>query len=136
MASRPVQDRRRLAGPEATVQPLWSPNLPSLLDDNLSRDDGRYPEQMRPYRNPLWNIFFSLVFSKVIKKGIISRANGSAYVELGNTKLTCAVYGPRSSSSRLAASRAYQSSGKVNCEIEFAPFSSFNRRAYQRVISF
>lgn len=127
-------DRRRLAGPEPTVQPILSPELrpgQDILDANLAREDGRYPEQMRPAssapRAPLRSNR-----CLVIKKGIISKANGSAYIELGCTKLTCAVYGPRSQSGRVAGSKAYNLNGNLNCEIEFLPFSSFNRRPYQR----
>lgn len=68
----------------------------------------------------------------VIKKGIISKANGSCYMELGGTKLTCAIYGPRSTSGRTTASKAYSPLGSVNCEIEFAPFSQTTRRPYSR----
>jgi len=46
---------------------------------NSSRPDGRKPDEIRPM---------------VMKVGIISRANGSAYVEFGKTKVIAAVYGP------------------------------------------
>lgn len=44
-------DRRRLVCPEQTVQPILSASLqPSgpILDAELIREDGRFPEQMRP----------------------------------------------------------------------------------------
>lgn len=53
-------------------------------------------------------------------------------MELGSTKLTCAVYGPRNSSGRTTGSKAYSPLGNLNCEIEFLPFSSYVRRPYQK----
>lgn len=62
----------------------------------------------------------------------MTRAPGSAYVEVGDTKLVCSVYGPRSSMAR-TASRTYQRYGNVSCEINYAPFSALQRCAHQPV---
>lgn len=135
--SKPGLDRRRLAAPEPTVQPILIKSSPQpILDAELTREDGRYPEQMRPAGISASSSFHHrchILLSVVIKRGIISRANGSAYVELGSTKLTCAVYGPRTSTGRVTMAKSYNPKGTLNCEIEFLPFSSFNRRPYQRV---
>lgn len=56
------------------------PNKPKLIDENGRRIDGRLPEELRPIR---------------IEVGVLRNADGSAYVELGNTKVLAAVYGPR-----------------------------------------
>lgn len=51
--SRVLLDRRRLGAPEASVQPILCEALrPTgpILDNEMSREDGRYPEQMRPVR--------------------------------------------------------------------------------------
>jgi exosome complex component MTR3 len=75
------------------------------------RRDGRYPEQLRPY---------------VITPGVVTRAPGSVYVEVGNTKMVCSVYGPRSAGSR-TATKSFQTLGNVSCEINYAPFSGPQR---------
>lgn len=62
-----------------------------------------------------------------MKMGVISRASGSTYIELGNTKLTCCVYGPRSTSAR-TTSKSFLTQGNVSCEINYAPFASTSRR--------
>lgn len=62
-----------------------------------------------------------------MKMGIVSRAAGSAYIELGDTKLTCCVYGPRSTSAR-TTSKSFLTQGNVSCEINYAPFASPHRR--------
>ena len=53
-----------------------------LIKENSKskRQDGRSKDDHRP-------IF--------LRTGVISQARGSAYVEQGNTKVMCGVYGPR-----------------------------------------
>ncbi len=51
-----------------------------LIDEKGLRIDGRRPDQMRPLK---------------IEAGVLSRADGSAYVEWGLNKVMAAVYGPR-----------------------------------------
>ena len=82
-----------------------------------------------------------------LKTGLISQANGSAYIETEKTKIACAVsvleehlttcgilifhinrYGPRQSKSS-----TYHEKGKLNVEVKFAPFSCAKRRAPMRV---
>lgn len=55
-------------------------NKPRLIDENGKRIDNRLPEELRPLK---------------IEIGVLKNADGSAYVELGNTKVLAAVYGPR-----------------------------------------
>lgn len=50
-----------------------------LLSDAGFRADGRRPEELRKVRARL---------------GVLARADGSAYLEQGNTKVLAAVYGP------------------------------------------
>lgn len=81
----------------------------------------------------------------VLKPGLISQANGSAYIETQKTKIACAVcvvaillyravanlvfrYGPRQS-----RTTTYSEKGKLNVEVKFAPFSCKKRRAPIRV---
>ena len=51
-----------------------------LVDENGLRIDGRKPDQLRPVKMEI---------------GVLKNADGSAYVEQGNTRVLAAVYGPR-----------------------------------------
>jgi len=62
-----------------------------------------------------------------LQPGLISQANGSAYIETERTKIACAIYGPRQSKNT-----AYSEKGRLNVEVKFAPFSCKRRRAPNR----
>lgn len=51
-----------------------------LIDENGFRIDGRRPDQLRPIK---------------MEVGVLSRADGSAYIEWGGNKILVGVYGPR-----------------------------------------
>lgn len=51
-----------------------------LVDKNGLRVDGRKPDQLRPVK---------------MEVGVLKNADGSAYIEQGNTRVLAAVYGPR-----------------------------------------
>ena len=70
------------------------------------RVDGRGPEDLRDLR---------------IEVGIIPEADGSAYVEWGGNKITCAVYGPRECIPRHGASPY---NALIKCRYMMSPFSS------------
>ncbi|MEM1644825.1 MAG: exosome complex exonuclease Rrp41 [Ignisphaera sp.] len=53
---------------------------PKLIDENGRRIDNRLPDELRPIK---------------MEVGVLKNADGSAYVEFGNTKIIAAVYGPR-----------------------------------------
>ncbi|KAG0376396.1 hypothetical protein BGX24_007794 [Mortierella sp. AD032] len=110
-------DRKRVAGPETSVAPLveypidhqpWSPFTEKRHNAH------RQPEDLRPI---------------YLKTGLISEANGSAYIELEKTKLTCGVYGPRPIK---RAGQGFSDRGTLNCEIKFATFSCVKRRGTMR----
>lgn len=87
---------------------------------------------------------------KVLKVGVISQAKGSAYIEMGKTKVICAVYGkllildihvtfklsltstffcsygPREIAKRLD----FGISGRIYCELKYAPFSCQFRKQW------
>ncbi|EIM90041.1 ribosomal protein S5 domain 2-like protein [Stereum hirsutum FP-91666 SS1] len=107
-------DRRRVNGPEDSAAPVF------LEDEDVSGSPyatwkagdprvGRQPLDIRP-------IF--------LKAGLISQANGSAYIEAERTKIACAVYGPRQSKNT-----SYSENGRLNVEVKFSPFSCATRRA-------
>lgn len=56
-----------------------------LIDENGKRIDGRGLDELRPIE---------------MKVGVLSRADGSAYIEWGKNKVVAAVYGPREAQPR------------------------------------
>ncbi|PCH38055.1 mRNA transport regulator 3 [Wolfiporia cocos MD-104 SS10] len=100
-------DRRRINGPEESYPPVFE-----VEDDQPPRvrsvRQGRAAEDIRPI---------------YLKAGLISQANGSAYIETERTKIACAVYGPRQSKTTV-----YNENGRLNVEVKFAPFSCTRRR--------
>jgi exosome complex component RRP41 len=87
-----------------------------LLSDQGLRSDGRKPHEIR-------KISCSL--------GVFEQADGSAYLELGNTRVLAAVYGPHeirtSRSTRNLHDRAY-----INCQYSMATFSTGERKRRPR----
>ena len=76
-------DTKRVRGPEVSQSPFLFLCKPAVaLPSHGPRADGRQRDQVdvRP------------VF---VRCGLVSQAKGSAYIEAGNTKLMCCVYGPR-----------------------------------------
>jgi exosome complex component RRP41 len=81
-----------------------------LIRDDGRRLDGRRPEELRPVH---------------IEAGVLHRANGSAYLEMGGNKVLAAVYGPRE-----AIPRHSQDPTKavVKFRYSMAPFSVDDRK--------
>ncbi|KAI9261088.1 ribosomal protein S5 domain 2-type protein [Sporodiniella umbellata] len=105
-------DRRRVNGPELSVAPIWIEDKTpeEILNSEGKRLDQRGLEDLRP-------IF--------LKPGLVTQANGSAYIEVGKTKVTCAVYGPR----QVKKSTQFSQNGIINCDFKFSPFSRTKRRS-------
>eukprot|EP00667_Euglena_gracilis_P025411 EG_transcript_29813 len=70
------------------------------------RADGRAPDQ---YRRPFMDT------------GVVSQARGSAYFEVGQTRVVCSVYGPKPYTDE------FSESGRVCCEFRRAPFARKTR---------
>ncbi|KAI9292865.1 exosome component 4 [Neoconidiobolus thromboides FSU 785] len=81
-----------------------------LLSIEGLRVDGRRPNELRKL---------------VSKVGVLGDADGSSYLELGNTKVLATVYGPREPRKRSAIlhDRAF-----INVEINVSPFSTSERK--------
>lgn len=77
---------------------------------NKERDDGRKLEEIRPLK---------------IEAGILKRADGSAYLEVGGNKVIAAVYGPRESYIRRLLR---PDTGVIRCRYNMAPFSVDDRK--------
>lgn len=61
----------------------------------------------------------------ICKKGIFVQADGSAYIEQGNTKVIASVYGPHEVVNR---SKALHDSVIINCQFSMATFSTSERK--------
>jgi exosome complex component MTR3 len=138
-----ANDRRRINGPEESFPPVFDDD-----DDDikLKTQRSRAPGDIRPI---CWCLVSALLsnctkFLTVLQPGLISQANGSAYIETEKTKIACAVYvrafirrtfskyrhryGPRQSKTT-----TYSEKGRLNVEVKFTPFSCTRRRAPMRV---
>ncbi|KAJ4469469.1 3' exoribonuclease family, domain 1-domain-containing protein [Lentinula edodes] len=105
-----VFDRRRINGPEDSSAPIFADEHQKSLTPDLYK--GRH------------NRSFSDIRPIFLQPGLISQANGSAYIETERTKIACSVYGPRQSKNT-----AYNEKGRLNVEVKFTPFSCERRRA-------
>jgi len=89
--------------------------MSELLSDEGFRIDGRRPNEIRWMR---------------CRIGVYTQAEGSAYIEQGNTKVLATVYGPheiRGSRTRLLQDRVL-----VNCQYSMAVFSTAERKRRPR----
>jgi exosome complex component RRP41 len=81
-----------------------------IITDNNLREDGRKVNELRPLK---------------IEAGILKRADGSAYLELGGNKVLAAVYGPR----ELFVRRLRRPDmAVIRCRYNMAPFSVDDRK--------
>lgn len=104
----------QLLGDAATSYPLLARHEllgETIMDEAGLRMDGRAPNEARAP-------FFSL--------GTVSRAAGSAYAEVGDTKCLVAIYGPRESQK----AQAFSDVGRVKCDVQVATFASAQRGKY------
>jgi exosome complex component RRP41 len=74
------------------------------------RDDNRAFDELRPMK---------------IEAGVLERADGSAYLEVGGNKILVAVYGPRESYIRRLLK---PNTGVIRCRYNMAPFSVGDRK--------
>jgi len=108
-------DTKRVRGPEVSQSLslfLPKPLITSSADGKTT--DGRQRDQVdvRP------------VF---VRCGLISQAKGSAYIEAGNTKLMCCVYGPREIERK---DETDMKCGRLMTDMRFAPFSCPERGSW------
>ncbi|XP_061630913.1 exosome complex component MTR3 [Phyllopteryx taeniolatus] len=108
-------DTRRLRGPEVSQSPSQFACKPAaVLPSHGPRADGRQRDQVdvRP------------VF---VRCGLVSQAKGSAYMEAGDTKLMCCVYGPRETERK---DETDMKCGRLTTDMRFAPFSCLERGSW------
>ncbi|MCS7140047.1 MAG: exosome complex exonuclease Rrp41 [Candidatus Nezhaarchaeota archaeon] len=82
-----------------------------LMTADGRRPDGRRPDEIRDIK---------------IKVGVLENADGSAYIEQGNTKVYAAVYGPREVHPRHLA---LPNKAIIRCRYHMAPFSVEERKS-------
>ncbi|XP_058792767.1 exosome complex component MTR3-like isoform X2 [Phymastichus coffea] len=63
-----------------------------------------------------------------IKLGVVSQAKGSAYIEMGQTKVICSAFDPREIPNRAN----YKTQGELYCKFKFANFSCCKRKGHQQ----
>ncbi|UCE91270.1 MAG: exosome complex exonuclease Rrp41 [Methanobacteriota archaeon] len=81
-----------------------------LMDEQGRRIDGRLPGELRPLK---------------IEAGVLRRADGSAYLEMGHNKVMAAVYGPRECHPRHMQD---PTRALVQCHYNMASFSVDDRK--------
>ncbi|XP_063706799.1 exosome complex component MTR3 [Culicoides brevitarsis] len=105
-------DHKRINGPEASLSyKLYSVDYLKALEKEIERTD-RGNEEPR-------KIF--------LESGILSNARGSAYIEMGNTKVTVAVFDPR----EIPKNNKHREEGILYCYFKFASFSCAKRKLPQ-----
>jgi len=82
-----------------------------LISENGLRVDGRRPDELRPIK---------------LEVGVLEKADGSAYVEYGRTKIMAAVFGPREIHPRHLA---ISEKAVIRCRYHMAPFSTEQRKS-------
>jgi len=82
-----------------------------LVDKKGLRSDGRKPDELRPIK---------------IEVGVLSNADGSAYIEQGKNKILAAVYGPKEVHPKHLA---LQDRMVLRCRYHMAPFSVQERKS-------
>jgi len=112
-------DQRRINGPETTVPyciyaDLNSKPVKSKIEDELKNraDSRKHKESRKMY----------------IKLGVVSHAKGSAYIEMGQTKVICSAFDPR----EIPNKTNYSMQGELFCKFKFAPFASRKRKGHQQ----
>ncbi|MEM2093084.1 MAG: exosome complex exonuclease Rrp41 [Candidatus Bathyarchaeia archaeon] len=83
----------------------------TLIDKNGLRIDGRKPDELRPIK---------------IEVGVLSNADGSAYIEQGKNKILAAVYGPKELHPKHLA---LPDRMVLRCRYHMAPFSVQERKS-------
>lgn len=105
-------DTKRVRGPEISQSPLLFLPVSPQISKVGNRKGNRGEVDVRP------------VFARC---GLVSQAKGSAYLEAGNTKIVCAVYGPRETERK---DDTDMKCGRLVCDFRLAPFSSPKRGAW------
>ncbi|XP_062559120.1 exosome complex component MTR3-like [Armigeres subalbatus] len=111
-------DQKRINGPEGSLPyQIFGKNLnktfeeraADVFDSSGQRKCGRKDNESRKY---------------FMKLGVVSTAKGSAYVELGNTKVIVSVFDPR----EIPKQNKFRALGELYCDFKFSPFACTHRK--------
>jgi len=106
------QDQKRINGPESSHSyKLYSKEYLTALENELARTERNNDEHRKIF----------------IESGTLSNARGSAYIEMGKTKLTVAVFDPR----EIPKNNKFREEGDLYCDFKFSPFSCVKRKPLQ-----
>lgn len=67
-----------------------------------------------------------------MKTGVISKAKGSAYIEMGDTKVICSIFDPREIPTKQQTN--FSTNGELNCEFRYLPYSQKRRTQRNDVV--
>ncbi|KAJ2719978.1 3'-5'-exoribonuclease [Coemansia sp. Benny D115] len=115
-----ILDRRRINGPQRSVEPVYIQSAAEPSVSASERADGRTKDQARP-------IFIKT--GQLSPESFTSSAaspSGFAYYEQGKIRISCAIYGPRQG--RESNTRM----GIFDCDFKYAPFSCSWKRSHMR----
>ncbi|XP_031837971.1 exosome complex component MTR3 [Nomia melanderi] len=110
-------DQKRLNGPEVS--------FPYHIYSNINDKGDKVKYDLSKRNDKRTNSEIRKIF---LKTGVISQAKGSAYIEMGNTKVVCSVFDPR----EVPNKSGYCVQGEIYCEFKFASFSCEKRRIHQQ----
>uniref|UniRef100_A0A182PP20 Uncharacterized protein n=1 Tax=Anopheles epiroticus TaxID=199890 RepID=A0A182PP20_9DIPT len=120
------QDTKRINGPETTrpyrihcngiVLKSFEDRLQEAFGKDGKRKDGRALKESRKY----------CAYTDA-KMGVVSTAKGSAYIELGNTKVIVSVFDPR----EIPKQNKFCELGELFCDVKFSPFATVVRKSHQ-----
>ncbi|CAG9766488.1 unnamed protein product [Ceutorhynchus assimilis] len=110
-------DHKRLNGPEESVPyELFLRHKQETVEiktlDEVTKDSDISREHPKIY----------------LKTGTVSQAKGSAYIEIGETKIIVTVFDPK----EIPNKQDYSLKGEISCEFKYAPFSCTKRRLHQQ----
>jgi len=86
-------DRRRINGPEESRPPVFDDDIEQRVYSLKKTRKGRKPGDVRPICISSSQVLgcWSNTSIAVLTTGLITQANGSAYIETEKTKIACAV---------------------------------------------
>ncbi|XP_001657962.2 exosome complex component MTR3 [Aedes aegypti] len=111
-------DQKRINGPEGSLPyQIFGKNRDKTFEDRVAdvfepsgkRKCGRKDNESRKY---------------FMKLGVVSTAKGSAYLELGNTKVIVSVFDPR----EIPKQNKFRALGELYCDFKFSPFACIHRK--------
>ncbi|XP_055607751.1 exosome complex component MTR3-like [Uranotaenia lowii] len=111
-------DQKRINGPEGSLpyqifgknrNRAFEERYTDVFEANGKRKCGRKDNESRKY---------------FMKLGVVSTAKGSAYLELGNTKVIVSVFDPR----EIPKQNKFRELGELYCDFKFSPFACTHRK--------